>query len=91
MNEAEGLFELMQEKSHLIYLLIFLINRIVRFLEEVLEDLGLAIDILNDDAEPARPLSLGGVLWEEVDPLVFRGLVLIFFKVGYQIASKVII
>ena len=83
MNEAEGLFELMQEKSHLIYLLIFLINRIVRFLEEVLEDLGLAIDILNDDAEPARPLSLGGVLWEEVDPLVFRGLVLIFFKVGY--------
>jgi hypothetical protein len=73
----------MQEKGHLIYLLIFLINRIVRFLEEVLADLGLAIDILNDDAEPASPLSLGGVLREEVDPLIFRGLVLIFFKVGY--------
>jgi len=83
LNETEGLFELLQEKAHLIYLLILLINRVIRFLQDVLEDLCLAIDILYDDAEPARPLSLGRVFWEEVDPLIFRCLVLIFFKVGH--------
>ena len=82
LNEAEGLFELLQGKAHLIYLLILLINSILHFLDDVLEDLCLAIDILYDDAEPASPLSLLRVLREEVDPLIFRGLVLVFFKVG---------
>lgn len=82
LNEAEGLFELLLGKAHLIQLLIFLINSIIHFLEDVLEHLSLAIDILYDDAEPARPWSLLGVLWEEIDPLIFRGLVLVFFKVG---------
>jgi hypothetical protein len=58
LNEAEGLFELLQGKAHLIYLLILLINSILHFLDDILEDLGLAIDILYDDAEPASPLSL---------------------------------
>lgn len=58
LNEAEGLFELLQGKAHLIYLLILLINSILHFLDNVLKDLGLAIDILNDYAEPANPLSL---------------------------------
>lgn len=82
---------MLQEKVNFIYLLILLINSVIRFLEYILEDLGLAIDILNDDAEPARPLSLRRVLWEEIDPLIFRGLVLVFFKVGYNIAAEVII